>query len=186
MLPINSRIGQRILVPLLAWFLLPIDRTLALDVQTAFEPKFPLSQLKSFSFSKQDRKPPDGLATASGTEHLVRENLEAQFTAMGMQKTSIEPDFLFAFYAKSVLRTRWQTPSSSGWGGPGNAAPEGYEVGTLVVDIIDRKSNQVVWRGRATKTLSPNPEKARKAIHEACAKLANQFKKDAEKQTKAN
>ena len=54
----------------------------------------------------------------------------------------------------------------------------GYEVGTLVVDIVDRRSNQVVWRGIATKTLSPNQDKANQAIREACIKLAKQFKKD--------
>ena len=165
-------------------FFLPASRTLALDVQAAFDPKFSLFQLKSFSFAKQERKSPDGLATDPGTESLIRENLESQFSAIEMQKTDAEPDFLVAFYAKSVLRTRWQTPGYSGLGSTGNAAPEGYEVGTLVVDIIDRKSNQVVWRGMATKTLGPNKKKVDQAVREACMKLAKQFKKDAEKQSK--
>ena len=97
--------------------------------------------------------PPDGLATNPATENRIRENLESQFSAIGMQKASIEPDFVFAFYAKSVLRTRWQSPSYGGPGSSGNTAPMGYEVGTLVVDIVDPKSSQVVWRGVATKAL---------------------------------
>ena len=179
-----NRIGNVILVAFLMWFL-PVSRSLALDVQTGFDPKFPLSQLKSFNFAKQDRKPPDGLATNSRMENLIRENLESQFSAIGMQKSDTEPDFLFAYYAKSVLRTRWQTPGYRGSWSSGNASPMGYEVGTLVVDIVDRKSNQVVWRGIATKTLSPNQEKANQAIREASMKLARKFKKSADKQTKS-
>jgi hypothetical protein len=133
--------------------------------------------LKTFSFAKQDRKPPDGLATNLRAEDLIRENLELEFSAIGMEKVSAEADFLFAFYAKSVLRTRWQTPSGGGPGSSGNRA-WGYEVGTLVVDIVDHKSNQVVWRGIATKTLSPNQDKANQAVREACMKLAKQFKKN--------
>jgi hypothetical protein len=180
-----NRIGNVILAALLIWFLLPVPRSLALDVQTGFDPKFPLSQLKCFSFAIQERKPPDGLAANPQAENLVRENLEFQFSAIGMEKVSTEPDFLFAFYAKSVLRTRWQTPSHGGPSSSGNAAPEGYEVGTLVVDIVDRKSNQVVWRGIATKTLSPTRDKANQAVRETCVKLAKKFRKDADKQAKA-
>jgi hypothetical protein len=182
---ITNRIGNMILAALSIWFLLPLPRSLALDVQTGFDPKFPLSQLKYFGFAKQERKSPDGLATNPRTEDLIRENLEFQFSAIGMEKASVEPDCLFTFYAKSVLRTRWQTPSHGGPGSSGNAAPEGYEVGTLVVDIIDRKSSQVVWRGIATKTLGPNQDKANQAVREACLKLAKKFKKDADKQAKA-
>lgn len=180
----SNRIGNIILAALWVCFL-PVSRSLALDVQTGFDPKFPLSQLKSFNFAIQDRKAPDGLATNTRIENLIRENLEVQFSAIGIQKASAEPDFLFAFYAKSVLRTRWQTPSGGGPISSGNAAPEGYEVGTLVVDIVDRKSSQVVWRGIATKTLSTNQDKANQAIREACIKLAKKFKKDAGKQAKA-
>jgi Domain of unknown function (DUF4136) len=178
-----NRIVNVILAALLMWFL-PVSRSLALDVQTAFDPKFPLSQLKSFSFAKQDRKSPDGLVNNPRAENMIRENLELEFSAIGMEKVSAEADFLFAFYAKSVLRTRWQTPSGGGPVSSGNASPDGYEVGTLVVDIVDRKSSQVVWRGIATKTLSPNQDKANQAVREACMKLAKKFKKNAEKQTK--
>ena len=180
-----NRICNSILATLLISLLLHTSRTLAVDVQTSFDSKFPPSQLKSFGFAKQKRNSPDGLATDPGTESLIRKNLEFQFSAIGMQRASTEPDFLFAFYAKPVLRTRWQTPSFSRPGGSGNAAPEGYEVGTLVVDIADRKSNRVVWRGIATQTVGSNKEKANRAVQEACTILAKQFKKDADKQAKA-
>jgi hypothetical protein len=179
------RTRNLILAAWLTGFLLPAARTLALEVQTAFDPKFPLSQLKSFSFAKQERKPPDGLATNPGTESLIRENLDFQFSGIGMEKANAEPDFLFAFYAKSVLRTRWQTPSSGGPGSSGSPSPMGYEVGTLVVDIVDRRSNQVVWRGIATKSFDPNRPDSNRSVRDACTQLAKQFKKDAVKQTKA-
>ncbi|MFN8006449.1 MAG: DUF4136 domain-containing protein [Terriglobia bacterium] len=176
----------RVLLCLAGSFLLLLNSALASDLQSSFKPGFPLSQLKSFAFSKQDRKSPDGLASAPETERLIRENLQAQFVAVGLQVTDRDPDFLFAFYAKSVLRTRWRSASSGGWGGAGNAAPEGYELGTLVVDIVHRESNQVVWHGVATKALNYKPEKANAVIREGCEKLAKRFKKDVKKQSKTS
>ena len=172
-------------VGFLIFLLFHSNQTPAQEIQTAFDSNIPLSQLKSFNFVIQERKSPDGLATNPEMEKLIRENLESQFLAVGMNKSETQPDVLVAFYAKSVVQTRWQTPSYVGTGRSGNAAPEAYQVGTLVVNMVLPKSNRAVWRGVATKPLSSNKEKTAHTVREACEKLAKQFRKDAEKQLKA-
>jgi hypothetical protein len=49
--------------------------------------------------------------------------------------------------------------------------------GTLVVDLVDASSDQLVWRGTATDTVSPSvkPEKVEKIITKAMEKLFRQY-----------
>jgi hypothetical protein len=62
------------------------------------------------------------------------------------------------------------------WGG-GTAfttvAP--YEVGTLVVDLFDVHTKQLIWRGVATDTLSEKPQKDTKKLEKAVDKLFKDF-----------
>jgi Domain of unknown function (DUF4136) len=50
-----------------------------------------------------------------------------------------------------------------------------YEVGTLVVDIFDANTKQVVWRGVATETLSDEPEKNTKKLQDAIEDMFKKF-----------
>ena len=154
--------------------------TLAQNVETKFDSSFPLSTLQTFDFLKQVRESPDALATNTDAESLIRENLETQLSAVGKRKTDTNPDFLVAFYAKSVAQTRWRT---AGHGGQFGATAETYEVGTLVVDLVSARDRQTIWRGIATKTLS-SKKANEEVIRKACTKLAKQFEKDIEKQKK--
>jgi len=71
-----------------------------------------------------------------------------------------------------------------GFGGPGIATTtvDTYEVGTLVVDLFDSKSKEVVWRGAATETLSDEPEKNAKKLEDA---VEDMFKKYPPKEAKS-
>jgi len=50
-----------------------------------------------------------------------------------------------------------------------------YTVGTLVVDIFDAKSKQLVFRGTATDELSDKPEKNVKKVEKAAEKMFKNF-----------
>ena len=52
-----------------------------------------------------------------------------------------------------------------------------YDVGTLVIDIWDAETKQMIWRGSATKTIPKKPEKQAKLIDAAVAKLAREWEK---------
>jgi Domain of unknown function (DUF4136) len=64
-----------------------------------------------------------------------------------------------------------------GWGGMSTAHTRTYEytVGTLVVDIFDVKSKQLVFRGTAADELSGKPEKNQKKIKKAVEKMFKEF-----------
>jgi len=53
-----------------------------------------------------------------------------------------------------------------------------FEVGTLIVDLLDGKTNRLVWRSIATKTLpynQPKPEKIEKKIVKIVGKMFKDF-----------
>jgi hypothetical protein len=61
-----------------------------------------------------------------------------------------------------------------------------YEVGTLVVDAWDPKTEKLVWRGTATNmTVSDNPEKMMKRIDKALAKIVKKWQNLKAKEAKA-
>jgi hypothetical protein len=52
-----------------------------------------------------------------------------------------------------------------------------YEQGTLVLDIVERRSKKLVWRGTARATLleNPTPERSTARINEAVRKILAGF-----------
>jgi len=53
-----------------------------------------------------------------------------------------------------------------------------YQVGTLVVDIGDAKTDTIVWRGIAAGIVIPeNPAKLEKKIDKALAKMVAQWRR---------
>jgi hypothetical protein len=65
---------------------------------------------------------------------------------------------------------RWR----GGWGGEWTTV-ETYEVGTLVVDLFDNNTQQVIWRGVASDTITDNPEKNTRDLQKVIAEMFKQF-----------
>ena len=65
-----------------------------------------------------------------------------------------------------------------GWGNgfaTTNYTESDYLNGTLVVDMLDQKSKELLWQGVAKGTISEKPEKREKRIPKAVAKLMKKF-----------
>ena len=67
---------------------------------------------------------------------------------------------------------RWR-----GFGGLGESTTtvDTYKVGTLVVDLFDAKTKNLVWRGSASDTLSNNSEKNIKNLDKGVQKMFQHF-----------
>ena len=63
------------------------------------------------------------------------------------------------------------------WGGFGDATTttETYQVGSLVVDLFDAKTKNLVWRGSSSDTLSNNADKNTKNLDKGVQKLFAHF-----------
>jgi hypothetical protein len=69
------------------------------------------------------------------------------------------------------------------WGGFGDATTttETYRVGTLVVDLFDAKTKNLIWRGSSSDTLSNNAEKNTKNLDKGVHKMFAHFPPEAKK-----
>ncbi len=66
-----------------------------------------------------------------------------------------------------------------GWAGGGmqvaTTSTSTWNVGTIIVDIFDVQSKQLLWRGQGQATISDNPEKNTKNLYKAMAKMFKEF-----------
>lgn len=63
------------------------------------------------------------------------------------------------------------------WGGFGETTTqvENYPVGTLVLDLYDTHSKQLIWRGVGQESLSDKPEKNEKKLEKTVNKMFEHF-----------
>jgi predicted heme/steroid binding protein len=95
-------------------------------------------------------------------------------------KTDADNADLYIGYQVAVDQQKqwkaWGTGRGFG-GGMGQATSSTIDTGTLALDMYDPSSKQLVWQGRATKTLEPsgNQQKNEKNLNKAIAKLLKNF-----------
>ena len=90
--------------------------------------------------------------------------------------TSVTPDLLIHYHASIDERLNVNRVDTSYGYCYDNCAPETstYEAGTLVLDIVDARTNRVIWRGWAQDSVEDvlnNQDRMAKKIHEAVARM---------------
>jgi len=115
--------------------------------------------------------------------------LEAQLAAKGLTKAAEDADVRVVTHVASEKSTQVRVdtfgygyyPGYRWYRGPAHVdtTVQTYDIvqGTLVVDMVDAATNQLVWRGTATDTVSPTikPEKVEKLIQKAVEKLFRKY-----------
>jgi len=123
------------------------------------------------------------------TIQRIRTGVEQALQAKGYQKVETGGDFKVGWHAAINEQTNYASYNDyygygwHGWGyggwGTTTTTTTSYTIhqGTLIVDVVDARSNELVWRGTAEaeigKTESPEQRQAR--INEACTKLFSHF-----------
>jgi len=150
----------------------------AQSVQSDFDRSFRFSNLKTFSFAIQRRGANDPLAGDTLNDGRIRSGLQSQLNANGFRMETEMPDFVIAYYVttKNKLSVQDYGYGPPRWFGSRDIRVNQYSEGTLMVDFIDVKTNQVVWRGRASGTLELKG--VDKKISKSTEKLIKQFVKD--------
>lgn len=112
----------------------------------------------------------------------IKNAIDSQLQGKGLTKTDDEKADLYVDYQIGMQQqTQWNAYGmGGGWrfgGGMASATQSTIDVGTLVFDMYDQANKQLVWTGRATKTvdLSSNQEKNQKNLDKAMAKLLKNY-----------
>jgi Domain of unknown function (DUF4136) len=110
----------------------------------------------------------------------IKQSVDSQLASKGLTKTDSDKADLYVGYQVAVDQEKqWNAYGMGGrWGGGmGTATQSTINVGALVLDMYDPSTKQLVWTGKATKTLDPssNQEKNQKNLNKAMAKLLKEY-----------
>jgi Domain of unknown function (DUF4136) len=86
-------------------------------------------------------------------EERVQADVEKQLAARGFEKTSSGAPELWLHYHASVTQRVDANSADQKYGYCNECQPYVYDAGTLVVDLVDARTNQLVWRGWAEDSL---------------------------------
>lgn len=105
----------------------------------------------------------------------IQSAIEAELSAIGIQKVERDPDLLVAFHGATKENVSLQQWGYAPRFGGGQIDVQKVLVGTLIVDIVDARAKQLVFRGTASDTISDNPQKNEKKIHKAVEKVFQKY-----------
>lgn len=168
-----------------------------LEISSDFDPKADFTSLKTYDWLDEPQKPTGDPRIDGNTllEKRIHEAVETALAARGFKKVTRDPDFLVAYHVSLDKRQSVQTLNSHygyapGWGygygasyrpGYWAGAPETYvyeyEEGTLILDIVNPKNKELMWRGSATDEVSfkSTPEKDQTELNKAVDEMLERF-----------
>ena len=161
-----------------AWFLFITGMLAAQDVRYNFMPGTDFSKFHTYKWVVV----PNATYPNQIVDAQIKDAINAQLSAKGLTLTDSDKADLYVAYQTSVAQQQqWNAYGmGGGWrfgGGMASATSSTIDVGTLVLDMYDPSTKQLVWTGRATKTLNPssNQEKNQKNLNNAMAKLLKNY-----------
>ena len=168
-----AKAGMGVVVALLACATMP-----AQDVTTNFMPGTDFAKYHTYKWiTIQGATYPNQILDAQ-----IKDAVGSQLATKGLSKTDSANADLYVGYQVSIDQQRqWNAYGMGGglrWGsGMATAQSSTINIGTLVLDMYDPSSKQLVWTGRATKTIdaSANQEKKQKNLNKAMQKLLKNF-----------
>lgn len=171
---------QRVVFVLIGMMLLFAGKSSAQQVKTDYDRSANFGQYKTYSWEQVKTK--DALDV-----DRIKNAVNATLAAKGW--TQVDSGGDVSIVAIEMTRNQ-QTLNTfyngfgGGWGwrrfggvgfGQATTTTETYKVGTVVVDLFDTKTKQLIWRGTSSGTLSNNSEKNIKNLDKGVEKMFKQF-----------
>src|SRR5438270_2156635 len=150
--------------------------SLAQQVKTDYDRDANFSKYKTFSFEKIQTEDPlwvDRIKSAVGASLTARglsqvdSGGDISVVAVGMTKTQQRLD---TFYNGFGGGWRW-----GGRFGDATTTTETYQVGTLVVDLFDSNTKELLWRGSASGTVSNKSDSNIKNLDKGVQKMFKNY-----------
>jgi hypothetical protein len=160
-------------------------------IQTDFDHQADFSSFSTFSWyqAKQNGGPTEGPSQI--IDGRIRRAIAENLVANGFSQAATgESDLLVTYYTSlnsqmQFRTTGWGYGHGWGWGPywgvgygfwPGwtTTTVHNYHEGTIIIDIIDREKNQLVWRGVTTRVLGKKSHSDEKT-DQSMARVFNNF-----------
>jgi hypothetical protein len=149
----------------------------AANVKTDYSHSANFGQYHTYSWLKVDAGNPLWV-------NRIKRDVDAQLTAKGWMQVPSGGDAAVSAFGATHDRRSLQTfydgfGGGWRWGGFGpdlaTTTTINTPVGTLVVDIFDAHTKQLIWRGTSDKTLSDKPEKNEKKLEDSIQDMFKRF-----------
>jgi hypothetical protein len=150
----------------------------SIETKVDYDRATSFSSYKTFAF-KDVRTPDSPIST-----RRVRAAIDKTLASRGLAKADGTPDLWVVLHTRTRRQTQVTTYNSGwGWGwrwrGPywNTAHVEQIPIGTLMVDLIDTKAKELVWRGSASRVVDADetPKDRDEKVQEAVNKLFDGF-----------
>lgn len=148
-------------------------------VHTDFDEEANFSEYSTFNWSdeidsqKESHPILDNSLVRKRIKNAIRSEMEGR-----NYEFSENADLLVNFHVVIEERTGYTTYPTFGYRywGRDNVQPYNYKEGTLIVDLIDRNENQLVWQGYTEGIVDKNPEKMEEKIRAAISVIFQEYK----------
>jgi Domain of unknown function (DUF4136) len=150
----------------------------AQNVQTDFDHQANFAQYKTYSW--QEIKP-----SVSLWDSRIKNAVNTQLEAKGLAQVADGGDIAIVAIKTSQTQRTLQTfydGFGGGWRwrgfgdfGDSTTTEQDYQEGTLVIDLFDGKTKQLIWRGSTESVLSDKAEKNEKTLNKGVAKMFKNF-----------
>lgn len=147
---------------------------IAQDVKVDYDHHANFGQYHTYSWAKV--KTTDPL-----WEQRIQEAVDHSLQAKGWQRVDNGGDVAITAVGSARDEREYQTFYNGmggwRWGGFGETTTQAvnYPVGSLVVDLYDAHTKQLLWRGVSSESLSTNPDKNEKKLDKAVDKMFDHF-----------
>lgn len=166
---------------LLFGILLSVTSCVSIQTYADFDKNIDFSLYKSFAFHKTGI---DKVQVSELDKKRIMQAIETEMIKKGFVKSD-SPDFLINFLTKEreqVTMNQFNAGWGYGWGwgwnpnfwGGGNFINSATQ-GTLIIDVIDAKKNELLWEGEGIGVITENRAKKEAQINEFVTKILLQY-----------
>ncbi len=131
------------------------------------------SQFHTFQLAEGTKDP------VTFTQKRIEDAITSTLQSKGWQPATSNPDIVVYPHVVLSQQKQWTAMGTGGmgyrWGGGmGTVTESNIPIGTLIVDMVNPKTNEMIWRGKASDQVSGNGEDQGK-LQEAMQKLFANF-----------
>ena len=177
---------QKVMFVLIGVMFLFAGRASAQQVKTDYDRSANFAQYKTYSWERVKTKDPldvDRIKNAVNTAlaakgwNQVESSADVRIVAMEITRDQQTLDTLYDGFGGGW---GWRRFGGGGFG-EATTTTDTYKVGTVVVDLFDSRTKQLIWRGAANDTLSDNSDKNIKNLDEGVDEMFKKFPPGARK-----
>ena len=156
----------------------------SMKVDSDYDSTASFDAYQTFAWMEKPDQVKDNLTKLGEITQRIENAVERELMADGYQKASTAPDFFVVYHTAvetqitgatidtwgyGYRRPRWRTGTVYA-----DVSVDTYKEGSLIIDIVDAKENELVWRGSAVGAVN-SPEQAAKKVDEAVQKILAEF-----------